>query len=181
MVGTAAAAAAAEVALVVAVAVVVGCQTAACPTVPAGPPNFSVGSALLTCTQHDRRMVCPGQQEAHFLQACRADSPLQLSHLLRIASHTQIRYPWLSLNLPLILTLTLHRVAWHAHTAVSAHVLWPTIRIRVPALRSHDLRTLLIRVLLLRVLSLITLRHLLLLLLRDDAVVLVQKLSVILL
>lgn len=108
---------------------------------------------------------------------------MQLGHLLWIASHSQIRYPWLSLDLPLILTLTLHiiRVAWHAHAAVSAHVLWSTIRVRVPALRSHDLRTLLVGVLLLRVLGLITLRHLLLLLLRDDAVVLVQKLSVILL
>jgi len=130
-------------------------------------------------------MVCPAQQETHRFQARRADSPLQLGHLLWIASHSQIRYPWLSLDLPLILTLTLHiiRVAWHAHAAVSAHVLWSTIRVRVPvpALRSHDLRTLLIGVLLLRVLGLITLRHLLLLLLRDDAVVLVQKLSVILL
>jgi hypothetical protein len=117
------------------------------------------------------------------------DSPLQLSHLLRIATHTQvyIRYPWLSLRLTLVLTLTLHvvPVAWHAHAAVYAHVLWPAIRVPVPgcvsALRSHHLRTLLIGVLLLNVLSLIPLRHLLLLLLRDDAVVLVQKLSVILL
>lgn len=134
-------------------------------------------------------MVQSAQQENPSFRARRKDSPLQLSHLLRIAPHAQVhvRYPRLSLGLALVLTLTLHIVAvpWHTHAAIRTHVLWPAIRVRVPipitALRSHRLRTLLVGVLLLDVLSLVPLRHLLLLLLRDDAAILAQKLSVILL